>query len=163
MSAVHAAPSEVVEMTEAAKSDGKKIVLATGVFDLLHQEHQTFLRNAKVAGDFLVVGLESDKRVREMKGPSRPINTAEKRKTAIEALQVVDSVFILPDDFNRPEMRKQLLLDLMPDILAVSSHSDHLEMKQKMMAEVGGEVQIVHNHNPAISTTILLEKATSSR
>src|SRR3990172_12032671 len=56
------------------RSLGKKIVLVTGVFDLLHDEHRNFLKVAKKAGDFLIVGLESDTRVRALKGVGRPVH-----------------------------------------------------------------------------------------
>ena len=150
-------PNQILTQIKAAKEQGQTIVLVTGVFDLLHQEHQIFLTKAKQAGDYLVVAVESDARVRAIKGADRPINTADHRVAAIEALQVADAVFVLPTDFDRPEVRQQLLLELQPDVLAVSSHTAHLDVKRKMMAAIGGQVKIVHQHNPAISTTILLQ------
>ncbi len=66
------------------KQQGKTIVLVTGVFDLLHSEHKKFLTRAWEQGNILIVGIESDARVKEMKGKGRPIWNQEKRKREIE-------------------------------------------------------------------------------
>lgn len=135
-----------------------KIVLVTGVFDLLHDEHLNFLKKAKELGDKLVVGVESDKRVKEIKGITRPVLSEEIRRKNLENLSLADEVFILPEQFNKPEDHLNLVKKVGAKILAVSSHTDHLDKKQQIMEKVGGEVIVVHEHNPEISTTILLEK-----
>lgn len=134
----------------------KEKVLATGVFDILHQEHITFLKKAKELGS-LYVGLESDVRVKKMKGEGRPINSQVIRKKNIEALGLADQVFILPETFDSPEERLKFLKELSPKVLAVSSHSLHLENKARLMQEIGGRVEIVHQHNPEFSTTKIIE------
>lgn len=133
-----------------------KIVLVTGVFDILHQEHLNFLRKAQGLGDRLVVGLESDVRVRQLKGPDRPINPEAVRVLNLQKLGVADEVFVLPEEFSKPEQHLALLQKIKPAVLAVSESSPHLTEKQKLMAEVGGEVVVVHKHNPEISTTQIL-------
>jgi rfaE bifunctional protein nucleotidyltransferase chain/domain len=143
---------------ESARNTDKTIILATGVFDLLHQEHILFLRKAKAAGDFLVVGIESDVRVKQMKGPDRPVHSQQKRKQDIEELGFVDLVFILPEDFSKPEHHRQLIAEIRPAILAVSSHTAYLDKKQALLQEFGGEVKVVHEHNPEVSTTLLLKR-----
>lgn len=135
------------------------VVLVTGVFDLLHKEHQAFLLRARAAGDVLVVGIESDQRVRQLKGEDRPIWPQEHRKNQLELLQSVSMVVILPDDFHNPEQRTQLLLEVRPDVLAVSSHTPHLEQKRAAIQAIGGKLQVVHQHNPSISTTKLVASA----
>lgn len=140
----------------------KQIVLATGVFDLLHHEHQIFLQKAKALGDWLVVGIESDKRVKEMKGLERPILPEAERLKNLQALEIADEVFILPEQFNRPEDHLRLVKKVGAQILAVSSHTAHLDKKQQIMAQVGGRVEVVHEHNPEISTSILLKKDAKS-
>lgn len=131
-------------------------ILATGVFDILHQEHVNFLTKAKELGE-LVVGIESDVRVRKIKGEGRPINRQEIRKANLEALQIADEVFILPEAFDSPDTRLRLLKDLAPDVLAVSANTPHLENKARLMQEIGGRVEVVHQHNPNISTTQIIE------
>lgn len=131
-------------------------ILATGVFDILHAEHISFLEKAKQLG-YLIVGLESDVRVRALKGEGRPINAQEIRKDNIEALGLADEVFILPEKFDTNEDRFRLLVEIKPDILAVSANTPHLESKARLMQEIGGTVQVVHQHNPALSTTLILQ------
>ena len=74
------------------------IVFATGIFDLLHIEHLNFLRAAKKLGGKLIVGIESDIRTKQLKGPQRPIMNQAERKEMLEALDCVDKVIVLPDE-----------------------------------------------------------------
>jgi rfaE bifunctional protein nucleotidyltransferase chain/domain len=66
------------------------IVFVTGTFDLLHKGHVYFLNYAKSLGDFLIVAIDSDQRVRDRKGPSRPINSIDERLTLVQNLKAVD-------------------------------------------------------------------------
>ena len=134
-----------------------KRVLVTGVFDLLHQEHRAFLRNAKALGDELVVGVESDWRVKQLKGEGRPIQTAAQRVEAIKNLGIADRVVVLPEQFNKPQQHLNFLKQIRPQLLAVSSHTPHLLEKQRLMSKIGGKVVVVRQHNPQISTTKQLE------
>lgn len=131
----------------------QNIVLSTGVFDLLHQEHKTFLQKAKAAGDILIVGVESDVRVRKMKGESRPVQNEQTRLSIIQKLPYVDEAFILPESFSSPQDHEELIAFIKPHILAISSHSDHQDKKRALVEKHGGSLQIVHEHNPNISTT----------
>jgi cytidyltransferase-like protein len=134
----------------------KDIVLATGVFDILHDEHRSFLRKAKALGGKLIVGIESDVRVRQLKGPTRPIHPQSLRKENLEKLGFIDEVFVLPDAFSEKEQHRALLATIHPTILAVSENTPFIESKQQLMQEIGGRVVIVHKHNPAISTSKIL-------
>ncbi len=149
-------PPHVHQKLKKVQAQKKKIVLVTGVFDLLHQEHRTFLEKAKGVGDVLVVAIESDVRVRQIKGEGRPVQTQTIRQAEIEKLPFVDVVFILPEEFFKTEHYNQLMIDVEPAILAVSSSSPYLENKQKIVEEFGGKLMIVHQHNPSVSTTQLL-------
>lgn len=133
------------------------MVLATGVFDLLHIEHRRFLAAASAVGDILVVGIECDQRVREIKGPGRPRQKQPTRLRQLQSLAFVDVVFVLPRDFSHPAAHRSLLQILRPAVLAVSQHSPHQDKKAALMTSIGGALQVVHAHNPAISTTKLLE------
>ena len=136
----------------------KKIVLVTGVFDVLHQEHRRFLQKARALGGHLVVALESDIRVTELKGEGRPINNESKRQANLAAWQLADEILILPTDFGNQTVRHDWLRNLKPQILAVSSHSPFLAVKRKMMKEIGGELAIVHQFNPQLSSSRLINK-----
>lgn len=131
----------------------QKKVLVTGVFDILHSEHIAFLKKAKALGSYLIVGLESDARVTQMKGPDRPVNPQNIRKQNLEDLDIADEVFILPEQFSNPEDHKKLIRKIKPDFLAVSSHTKYLDRKQTILNEFGGKVVIVHEYNPEVSTT----------
>lgn len=132
------------------------LVLVTGVFDILHQEHIAFLQKAKAQGTKLIVGVESDVRVRAMKGDGRPVNSQLVRVANLEKLGIANEVFVLPEQFSKTEEHLALLQKIKPAVLAVSENTPHLESKRKLMAEIGGRVVVVHPHNPNISTTILL-------
>jgi D-beta-D-heptose 7-phosphate kinase/D-beta-D-heptose 1-phosphate adenosyltransferase len=134
-----------------------KTVLVTGVFDLLHQEHAKFLVKARALGDRLVIGIESDKRVKELKGEGRPINNQLKRRRQLERLKIADKVLILPEKFSKPQQHLAFLKQVKPDILAVSSHTAHQKEKASLMQQVGGKLVVVHKHNPEISTSKIIE------
>jgi len=94
------------------KQEAKTIVFTNGCFDILHPGHVRYLEQARKLGDFLIVGLNSDKSVRQIKGPSRPIMPERARAEVLAALQFVDAVIIFdaPDPYN-------LIKQLMPNIL----------------------------------------------
>lgn len=156
-------PADILAKIKKARFANQKIVLVTGVFDLFHQEHLEFLKRAKKAGDFLLVGIESDKRVKEMKGEDRPIVSQEKRLEQISKLNFVDCAFVLPDNFGGREKPRELIDLTRPDILAVSSHSPHLQRKRAILKEFGGRVEVVHQHNPKVSTSKIIEERKLSR
>jgi D-sedoheptulose 7-phosphate isomerase len=89
-----------------------KIVFTNGCFDLLHPGHVDLLNRAKALGDRLVVGINSDDSVRSIKGPGRPVQTAEARKAVLLALKPVDEVFIF--DELTPE---RLIREIRPNVL----------------------------------------------
>lgn len=154
-------PEQVINLLSQARAEHWCVVLATGVFDLLHQEHKLFLQKAREHGDILLVGIESDVRVRALKGSGRPVQSAEVRCQAVSALSTVSAAFILPESFATPEAHRALIGLVRPNILAVSSHSLHLEKKKAILQEFGGDVVVVHQHNPEISTSRLLRSAQS--
>ena len=75
-----------------------KRVFVNGTFDILHMGHLELLEFAKSLGDFLVVAIDSDRRVRELKGPTRPINTEYERKQMLLAIRWVDRVYVFDSD-----------------------------------------------------------------
>lgn len=151
---------EVWKSVRAAKADLRKIVFVSGVFDLLHAEHIEFLRKARRAGNFLIVGIESDARVRETKGPDRPVDSQSIRVQKVLDTGLVDEIAVLPEAFHRPEHHIALMKLLSPHILAVSESSPYQEAKRQIMELVGGELQVVHEHNPEVSTTKIIEQRT---
>ena len=90
--------NELKKILDRLKKEGKKIVFTNGCFDLIHPGHIKVLKEAKRKGDILVVGLNSDKSVRKIKGPQRPILDEKTRARVVSALEDVDFVVI----FNQP-------------------------------------------------------------
>ncbi len=141
----------------------KKIVLVTGVFDVLHEEHTRFLRAAAQLADALLIGVESDVRVKQIKGSTRPIHNQEKRVSQLKSLRVAEEVFILPEQFSRPIDHENLIASIKPTFLAVSSHTDHLEEKKRIIEKFGGELKVVLEQNPEISSTKIIERFSSQQ
>src|SRR5215471_12473071 len=78
--------AEAVALVADVRARGKTVVFTNGVFDLLHPGHLRFLQHARAMGDLLIVGVNSDRSVRAIKGPSRPITTQAERAELIAAL-----------------------------------------------------------------------------
>jgi D-glycero-beta-D-manno-heptose 1-phosphate adenylyltransferase len=101
-----------VETVRRLKDQGKRVVFTNGCFDLLHPGHTRYLHDARKFGDVLVVGLNSDASVRELKGPSRPIQTENERAEILAALAAVDLVTI----FDQATPR-ELIAQMLPNVL----------------------------------------------
>jgi len=144
---------------EISKLNGKT-VLVTGVFDLLHQGHINFLKNAKNRGDYLLVGLESDERVSQLKGKDRPIENIKIRLNKIASLRYVDFAFALPINFDSIE-RERFISIVRPAVFAVSSHTLHQQAKRSMVEKYGGVLEVVMEKDENYSTTALLKKKQS--
>ena len=101
-----------LENIRALKKESKKIVFTNGCFDLLHVGHVRYLSMAKELGDYLIVGLNSDKSVKNLKGENRPINIFEDRAKLLMALTSVDMVLVFEE-----QTPKNLIQEILPDIL----------------------------------------------
>jgi len=104
--------AESVALVERLRSAGKTIVFTNGVFDLLHVGHVRYLQRARELGDALLIGLNSDRCVRQIKGPERPITTESERAEVLEALDCVDGVVVF--DQATPW---NLIAAIQPDVL----------------------------------------------
>lgn len=130
----------------------------TGIFDLLHVEHVRFLEAAKKLGDKLMVGIESDARVKRLKGQSRPVMSESDREEMLKSLSCVDEVFILPEKFDTNEEYAQVMRKIQPDFYAVSDQSPYMGTKIQICQEVGVQLRLVRPHNPEYSTSQLIKK-----
>jgi len=92
-------------------------VWTNGCFDILHRGHFEMLKYARSLGDFLIVGIDSDKKVQADKGPTRPVNSVEDRRFALEAIRYVDEVVI----FDSPEGLANAIKKTSPDIMVIGS------------------------------------------
>jgi len=109
----------------------KKIVFTNGCFDIIHTGHVELLKYAKSLGSELVVGLNTDRSVKENKGDLRPINTQENRKIVLESIRWVDRVILF--DEKTPIV---LINDLNPDIIVKGGDYTSDEVIGKHIADV---------------------------
>jgi rfaE bifunctional protein nucleotidyltransferase chain/domain len=103
---------ELIRIRAELKQRKKSVVFTNGCFDILHRGHIEYLKKAKSLGDVLIVGLNSDSSVREIKGSKRPIVPQEDRAAIIASLEMVDYVLIFKE--TTPF---QVILNLVPDVL----------------------------------------------
>ena len=140
---------EILEM----KAKGKKIVFTNGCFDILHPGHTRYLWAARSLGDYLVVAVNSDRSVREIKGKGRPVMPQEHRTEVLAALSFVDGVVVFDQD-NPLEVIRCLV----PDILVKGGDwPEHKIIGADLVKGAGGEVKSI----PLVSgcsTTAILER-----
>jgi D-beta-D-heptose 7-phosphate kinase/D-beta-D-heptose 1-phosphate adenosyltransferase len=124
---------------EKWRAEGLRIVFTNGCFDLLHVGHVTLLEDARLEGDLLVVGINSDASVSRLKGPTRPIVPQHARARVLAALAAVDAVVV----FDEPTPL-ELMVALRPDVIVKGG--DYIADEIVGAAEVhswGGRVRIV--------------------
>lgn len=92
-------------------------VFINGCFDILHPGHIKLFESARSFGDHVIVAIDSDRRVREMKGPSRPIKSEYQRKTVLASIRYIDEVHV----FDTKEKLEALVKKIKPDIMVVGS------------------------------------------
>lgn len=132
------------------------VVLATGVFDLLHREHRNYLKAARDCGNLLFVGVETDHRVRQLKGKDRPVQNQNLRLANLANLPFVDYLFLLPETLDSSIGRDEFISRLHPQIYAVSQHSPNQSEKRRLLRKYHGRLEVVLPRNPAISTTQII-------
>jgi rfaE bifunctional protein nucleotidyltransferase chain/domain len=121
------------------RSQGRRITLANGAFDLLHAGHVRYLRGAKALGGKLVVAINSDDSVRALKGLGRPIMPENERAEIVAALADVDAVVIFPELDVRAIIR-----EIRPDIQAKGTdYTAETVPERDAVAEYGGRIEIV--------------------
>ncbi|HEY3150087.1 MAG TPA: D-glycero-beta-D-manno-heptose 1-phosphate adenylyltransferase [Candidatus Binatia bacterium] len=104
---------ELIKIAAQARRNGKSVVFTNGCFDLLHRGHVHVLRQAKAAGDLLIVAINSDQSVKAIKGPTRPVAAEMDRLELIAAMEMVDYVIL----FDEPDPSK-LIAAIKPNLLA---------------------------------------------
>jgi rfaE bifunctional protein nucleotidyltransferase chain/domain len=146
----------LAELGAAYASKGKQLVLTNGCFDLLHTGHVRYLEQARELGDALIVAVNSDASVRELKGPERPLNSESDRAEVLSALRCVDHVTI----FEGIRVT-EVIRELRPAIYAKGGDYtlETLDPDERAaLDEVGAEIRLL-SLVPGKSTTSLLERA----
>jgi rfaE bifunctional protein nucleotidyltransferase chain/domain len=142
---------QLVKAVGLKRADGASVVLANGCFDLLHVGHIRYLEAASELGDLLVVGINSDKQARKLKGDGRPFMPEDERAEIISALACVDLVTI----FSEPTVT-ELIEDIKPDIHAKGTDYtvDSVPERETVRA-YGGKVAIVGDPKDHSSTALI--------
>ena len=139
------------------KASGKKIVFTNGCFDILHPGHARYLYAARELGDHLIVAVNSDRSVKAIKGPKRPVLTEQVRAEMLAALSFVDSVVIFDEDDPF-----KVIQYLLPNVLVKGGDwSEDNIIGADVVKKAGGEVKRIP-FITGFSTTELIEKVIES-
>lgn len=146
---------ELVSLRSTWAAQGKKVVWTNGCFDLLHAGHVRNLRDARALGDVLIVGINSDRSVRQIKGPLRPVVPEADRAEVLGALESVDYVTI----FDQPDPVEAISM-LRPDIHCKGADYEDgtraIPERETVLA-YGGEIRFLPLH-PGRSTSDLIAR-----
>ncbi len=146
------------------RSEGKKLVFTNGCFDILHRGHVDYLVAARSLGDVLIVAVNSDRSVKELKGPSRPVISQDDRAYLVSSLRGVDLVTIFDE-----ETPIDLIEAIVPDVLVKGGDYDPdadggsaYIVGSRAVRAAGGEVVVIPL-TPGRSTTDIVERMDPSR
>jgi D-glycero-beta-D-manno-heptose 1-phosphate adenylyltransferase len=153
--------NKIIELEKVAdwrarlRSQGQRLVVTNGCFDLLHAGHVNYLETARSFGDVLLIGLNGDNSVRELKGPQRPINAEADRAAVLSALQMVDAVTIFPE-----KTATRFLSLVQPDVYVKGGDYtvETLNQEERRGVEAGGGRIVIVPFVPGKSTSALIEK-----
>ena len=152
-------PPAILTLEEAivrfgpAKRNGRRIVFTNGCFDLLHPGHVCILQQARELGDALIVGLNSDASVRQLKGEGRPVLPARERAEILAALECVDAVVIFDEVTPR-----EVIARLLPDVLVKGGDWPGNQIVGREEVEAAGGRVLSIPLVPGYSTTEILRR-----
>ncbi len=130
---------QTIDKVRHWKESGEKIVFTNGCFDILHSGHIYLLREAKNLGDRLLIGLNSNQSVQNLKGPVRPFNPEDTRATVLESLSMVDGVTIFQEDTPYELVKK-----IIPHVLVKGGdYSIENVVGANTVRESGGKVVLI--------------------
>lgn len=143
----------IKKTVDRVKEEGKKVVFTNGCFDILHQGHIRYLSEAKKCGDFLIIGLNSDRSVRNIKGKNRPLLPEGARAELLAALCFVDGVVIFDE-----EDPLAIIKYLQPQVLVKGADwTEEDIIGAELMKEIGGEIRRIPVV-PGISTSDIIRR-----
>ncbi len=153
--------NELSDFRKKVKKTDKKVVFTSGNWDLLHVGQMRYLNEAKKRGDILVVGVNSNAAVREVKGEGKPVLDEWIRAESLIFLECVDFVTIVP-----VTSCKTVIELLHPDVFITVGEEWNEEFKKskeyKALKEHGGKVEVVDRQSPFVSTTKIMRKVVNS-
>ncbi|HEX6549765.1 MAG TPA: bifunctional D-glycero-beta-D-manno-heptose-7-phosphate kinase/D-glycero-beta-D-manno-heptose 1-phosphate adenylyltransferase HldE [Gammaproteobacteria bacterium] len=147
----------ILDAVAHARSQGERIIMTNGVFDILHAGHVAYLNEARRLGNRLIVAVNDDASVKRLKGEQRPVNTLADRMTVLAALSSVD--WVVPFSEDTPE---RLICKVLPDVLVKGGDYKPQDVAgYDCVTRNGGEVRILQFVD-GVSTTATIEKIRSS-
>jgi rfaE bifunctional protein nucleotidyltransferase chain/domain len=145
------------------RKNGKKIVLTSGCYDVLHLGHLLHLAQCRQHGEVLIVAVGNDQTIQHLKGKDRPILTASVRARMVAALEIVDFV-VISEEYGKMDHIKLVTL-LKPEVYVVNQTDSHFTEKQNLIRQYGGRVIGIKRVPPreavGISTSQLVKKLLS--
>ncbi len=143
----------MISQRERLRTQDRKVVFTNGCFDLIHLGHVRMLTEAKSLGDVLIVAINSDRSVRELKGPNRPILNEHERAELLAALACVDYVIIFDDLLPR-----ETIMAIQPDVLVKGGdYTPDTIVGRDEVEAIGGVVKSL-SYVGGFSTTDLIER-----
>ncbi len=133
----------------------RKAVLVGGCFDVLHPGHVIFLEKARKEGDFLIVLLESDEKIKQIKGKNRPFFNQKERASVLRGLKFVDQIIMLPFLKSDGDYEK-IIKKLKPDIIAATKGAPDNFHKERIAKLIGAKLKIVSKIIGDYSTSRIL-------
>ena len=132
-------PEQMLRERQRLRAAGKRLVFTNGVFDLLHVGHVRYLAQARELGDALLVAINSDGTVRELKGPDRPVFNQAERAEILAALRCVDYVTVFDNISPRT-----LITELLPDVLVKGGdyQLDQIHGREEVEAAGGNVISL---------------------
>jgi D-beta-D-heptose 7-phosphate kinase/D-beta-D-heptose 1-phosphate adenosyltransferase len=146
-------PVELLGVRQGLRAAGKSLVFTNGVFDLLHVGHVRYLAEARGLGDVLLVAINSDRTVRQLKGKGRPITNESERAEILAALRQVDYVTIFDDISPR-----SLITQLLPDVLVKGGDYNLDEIHGRKEVESAGGRVVSLPFVEGASTSAIIER-----
>jgi len=145
--------AEAVAWREELGRQGKRVVFTNGVFDILHPGHVRYLQTARSHGDALIVAINSDRSVRAIKGPERPVNPEAERAEVITALTCVDAAVVFDEDTPQ-----DIIAAIQPDVLVKGADWAHDKIVGRDIVEARGGVVIRVKVEEGHSTTRVIRQ-----
>ena len=145
--------NEIKNIAEQLKADGKTIIFTNGCFDILHAGHVRYLQAARKLGNCLILGLNSDQSVRNLKGPTRPINNQDDRAEVLSALSAVNYVVI----FEEPTA-ENLIAQIKPNIYVKGGDYNVKDLPEATIVAQHGGQTILIPEVPGKSSSNIIKK-----
>ena len=150
--------SDAATLARSVQSTGGHVVFTNGVFDLLHPGHVRYLQAARRLGEILIVGMNSDRSVRAIKEPGRPLNPEHERAEVLLSLECVDAVVVFDEDTPR-----RLIEALQPDVLVKGADWGPNEIVGRDVVEARGGRVVRIDLAQGYSTTELIRRVRHTR